>query len=211
MIQSQRHSVRLPVRTLVCNLDHWNEATILNVSEGGMALQAMAPVNMSRPVQVILDWAESSGSIEASGEVAWNDHGRAGVRFSSIGETSHDRLIEWLYQDVAARCVQTGESHRGSTSARSHVARARLGSRCRHAILQRQRLRGSGAGWTRQAALDRVAYCRAPACCPWTGIASASGSPGEACAVHHSCVWSRHCFGNQPVGGLHGEERSSGS
>lgn len=106
MIQSQRHSVRLPVRTLVCHLDHWNEATILNVSEGGMALQAMAPVNMNRPVQVILDWAESSGSIVASGEVAWNDHGRAGVRFSNIGETSHDRLIEWLYQDVAARCVR---------------------------------------------------------------------------------------------------------
>ncbi|MGO9209394.1 MAG: GAF domain-containing protein [Terriglobales bacterium] len=106
MIQSQRHSVRLPVRTLVCNLDHWNEATILNVSEGGMALQAMAPVNMSRPVQVILDCAESSGSIVASGEVAWNHHGRAGVRFSKIGETSRDRLIEWLYQDVAARCVR---------------------------------------------------------------------------------------------------------
>jgi len=106
MTLSQRQSVRLPVRTLVCNLDHWNEATILNVSEGGMALQAMAPVNMSRPVQVILDWAESSGSIEAGGEVAWNDDGRAGVRFSSIGETSRDRLIEWLFQDVAARCVR---------------------------------------------------------------------------------------------------------
>ena len=106
MIQSQRHSVRLPVRTLVCNLDHWNEATILNVSEGGMALQAMVPVNMSRPVQVILDWAESSGSIEASGQVAWNDHGRAGVRFSNIWEASRDRLIEWLFQDVAARCVR---------------------------------------------------------------------------------------------------------
>jgi len=106
MTLSQRRFVRLPVRTLVCNLDHWNEATILNVSEGGMALQAMAPVNMSRPVRVILDWAESSGSIEASGKVAWNDHGRAGVRFSSIGETSRDRLIEWLFQDVAARCVK---------------------------------------------------------------------------------------------------------
>jgi len=106
MTLSQRHSVRLPVRTLVCNLDHWNEATILNVSEGGMALQAMAPVNLSRPVQVILDWAECSGSIEARGEVAWSDHGRAGVRFSSMGETSRDRLIEWLYQDVAARCVR---------------------------------------------------------------------------------------------------------
>jgi len=106
MIQSQRHSVRLPVRTLVCNLDYWNEATILNVSEGGMALQAMAPVNMSRPVQVVLDWAESSGSIEASGAIAWNAHGRAGVCFSNMGEASRGRLIEWLYQDVATRCVR---------------------------------------------------------------------------------------------------------
>ncbi len=71
-----------------------------------MALQAMAPANMNRPVQVILDWAESSGSIEASGQVAWNDHGRAGVCFSNIGETSRARLIEWLYQDVAARCAR---------------------------------------------------------------------------------------------------------
>jgi hypothetical protein len=66
----------------------------------------MAPVNMDRPVQVILDWAEASGSMEAGGEVAWNDHGRAGVRFSSIGETSRDRLVEWLFQDVAARCTR---------------------------------------------------------------------------------------------------------
>jgi GAF domain-containing protein len=111
MIQSQRRSVRLPVRTLVCNLDHWNEAAILNVSEGGMALQAIAPVNMSRPVQVILDWAESSGSIEVSGEVVWNDHDRAGVRFSSIGETSRARLIEWLFQDVAARYATREKSN----------------------------------------------------------------------------------------------------
>jgi hypothetical protein len=103
MILSQRSSVRLPVRTLVCNLDHWNEATVLNVSEGGLALEAMAPVNMNRPVHVILDWAEASGSIEAGGEVAWNDGGRAGVHFSVLSESSRARLIEWLFQDVATR------------------------------------------------------------------------------------------------------------
>ena len=87
----------------MCNLDHWNEATVLNVSEGGLALEAIAPVNMNRPARVILDWAEAGGSIEASGEVAWNDRRRAGVRFLSMGETSRARLIEWLFQDVAAR------------------------------------------------------------------------------------------------------------
>ena len=100
---SQRRSVRLPVRTLVCNLDHWNEATVLNVGEGGMAVEVIAPVDTSRPFQVILDWAEVSGSIEASGEIAWRDRRRLGVRFSPLGERSHARLIEWLYQDMAAR------------------------------------------------------------------------------------------------------------
>lgn len=106
MIPSQRRSVRLPVRTLVCNLDHWNEATVLNVSEGGLALQAIAPVNMNRPVRVVLDWAEVSGSIEAGGEVAWNERGRTGLRFTSLGESSRARLVEWLFQEVAARFVR---------------------------------------------------------------------------------------------------------
>jgi GAF domain/PilZ domain len=106
MIQCQRGSVRLPVRTLVCNLDHWNEATVLNVSEGGMALEAIAPVNLNRPVQMILDWAEVSGSVEASGEIAWSDRRRAGVRFLSLDETARTRLVEWLFQDVAARCAR---------------------------------------------------------------------------------------------------------
>jgi len=108
MISSQRRSARLPVRTLVCNLDHWNEGTVLNVSEGGLALQAIAPINPSLPVHLILDWAECSGSIEAGGEVKWNDHGRVGIRFSTMSETSRGRLIEWLFQDVAARCLGIG-------------------------------------------------------------------------------------------------------
>jgi GAF domain-containing protein/PilZ domain-containing protein len=106
MIPSHRRSVRLPVRTLVCNLDHWNEATVLNVSEGGLALQAIAPVNMNRPVRVVLDWAEVSGSIEAGGVVAWNERGRTGLRFTSLGDSSRARLVEWLFQEIAARFVR---------------------------------------------------------------------------------------------------------
>lgn len=106
MIPSQRRSVRLPVRTLVCNLDHWNEATVLNVSEGGLALEAMGPVNLNRPVRVVLDWAEVSGSIEAGGEVVWNERGRTGLRFNSLADSSHARLVEWLFQEVAARFVR---------------------------------------------------------------------------------------------------------
>jgi GAF domain-containing protein len=106
MIPSLRRSVRLPVRTLVCNLDHWNEATVLNVSEGGMALEAMGPVNLNRPVRVVLDWAEVSGSIEAGGEVVWNERGRTGLRFTAVAESSRARLVEWLFQEVAARFVR---------------------------------------------------------------------------------------------------------
>jgi len=106
MTDSQRRAVRVPVRTLVCNLDHWNEATVLNVSEGGLALEAIAPVNMNRPVEVILDWAEASGSIAAGGEVVWQERKRTGMRFTSLGETSRARLVEWLFQDLAARFAQ---------------------------------------------------------------------------------------------------------
>jgi len=106
MIPSLRRFVRLPVRTLVCNLDHWNEATVLNVSEGGLALEAMGPVNLNRPVHVVLDWAEVSGSIEAGGEIVWNERGRTGLRFTDLAENSRARLVEWLFQEVASRFVR---------------------------------------------------------------------------------------------------------
>ena len=104
--KNRRHAVRLPVRTLVCNLDYWNEATILNVSESGLALEAMAPVNMNRPAEVILDWTEMSGPVTANGEVVWHERGRSALRFTGMGETSRIRLVEWLFHDLAARLMR---------------------------------------------------------------------------------------------------------
>jgi hypothetical protein len=70
---------------------------ILDLSEEGMAMQTMSPLEEHSRVPMHLSLGEPAIYLETTGYVAWADAlGRAGVRFSDLPEESRARLREWL-------------------------------------------------------------------------------------------------------------------
>src|SRR5258708_23110852 len=78
---------------------------ILDISEDGVAIQCNSPLQANRQFDLCLDLAESSGTIQTTGQVIWSDpSGRCGLRFSSLSNVSLVRLREWLFLNALA-CV----------------------------------------------------------------------------------------------------------
>ena len=70
---------------------------ILDLSEEGMAMQTMAPLEEHSRVPLHISLGEPAMYLETTGYVAWADAlGRAGVRFSDLPDESRTRLREWL-------------------------------------------------------------------------------------------------------------------
>jgi CheY-like chemotaxis protein len=94
-----RRSARLTVHTLAyVTMDGLRDrGIILDISEGGMAIQALDTVEASRGIQLDFELPGSPLRITASGEIAWADaSGRAGVRFVDISQPAQQQLKDWL-------------------------------------------------------------------------------------------------------------------
>lgn len=97
------------------------QATILDLSTGGMALKAPEPLAMMNRVHVRFALPGSGRPIEAAAEVTWVDsHGRAGVHFVEVADDGQERLEDWLL----ARS-QVGDEQRGEASPEALRARPR--------------------------------------------------------------------------------------
>jgi putative methionine-R-sulfoxide reductase with GAF domain len=92
---------------------------IVDISEGGMAIQTSFPLQVQRSVNLCLDLTATRTCIHTTGEVVWSDRsGRVGIRFPQMPDDSLLQLKEWLFVNVMVACV----NHRadllsGSTSA----------------------------------------------------------------------------------------------
>ena len=94
-----RRSVRVVVPSLVyTSIDgRKDQAIILDVSEGGLAVQAVEPIEASRPLKIGFRLPDSARAIEATAEVAWADaSGRAGIRFLDMPDPCCQVLKEWV-------------------------------------------------------------------------------------------------------------------
>ncbi len=70
---------------------------ILDLSEQGVSMQTIVPLEADRRVQLRLDLPDSDAHLETTGYIAWADAlGRAGVRFSDLPVEARQRLDEWL-------------------------------------------------------------------------------------------------------------------
>ncbi|HET7893822.1 MAG TPA: GAF domain-containing protein [Candidatus Sulfotelmatobacter sp.] len=89
-----RHKVHGPV---FASFDGVTGGMILDLSEQGVSMQTIVPLEAERRVQLRLDLPDSDGQLETTGYIAWADAlGRAGVRFSDLPEQARQRLDEWL-------------------------------------------------------------------------------------------------------------------
>src|SRR3984893_6334484 len=89
-----RHKVHGPV---FASFDGVTGGMILDLSEQGVSMQTVVPLEVEQRVKLRLDLPDSEAYLETTGYIAWADAlGRAGVRFSELPEEARQRLDEWL-------------------------------------------------------------------------------------------------------------------
>jgi hypothetical protein len=89
-----RHKVHGPI---FASFDGVTGGMILDLSEQGLSMQTVLPLEADRMVKFRLDLKDAGTDLETTGYIAWADAlGRAGVRFSELPVAARQRLNEWL-------------------------------------------------------------------------------------------------------------------
>ncbi len=103
MAPERRHALRQRVNTpAFASFDGVTGGMILDLSEEGMAMHALAPLEAQSIVPLHLSLGEPEAYLETTGYVAWADAlGRAGVRFSDLPDEARARLRQWLTENAS--------------------------------------------------------------------------------------------------------------
>jgi hypothetical protein len=73
---------------------------VLNMGEGGMAIQTMVPLKVGQALKFGLPLAEAGAEMKGTAEVAWCDcSGRAGLHFLDVSESEQLQLRSLLGRD----------------------------------------------------------------------------------------------------------------
>ena len=102
----RRVHVRQPVRSLAyVELGEGNGGIVLNVSEGGIAVQAVMSLMSDELPCVRVQLAHSKKSIEARGRITWTGGLRktAGVEFIDLSQEARSLLREWVALEAPSR------------------------------------------------------------------------------------------------------------
>jgi len=104
----QRRHFRQKIHNLAyINLDYTNGGIIRNLSESGVAIQAVSPVQENQEVQLRFELLNPRTRVEATGRVAWTDtNGQAGVEFMAGAPRSRRQLREWLFTQLLGSAEQ---------------------------------------------------------------------------------------------------------
>jgi TonB family protein len=98
----RRGCLRQPIRTLAyVELDEGNGGIILNISEGGLAVQAVTSLMDDALPGVRFQLAATERWIEANARITWTSQSRklAGLEFISLSDESRGRIREWLSRE----------------------------------------------------------------------------------------------------------------
>jgi Tfp pilus assembly protein PilZ len=80
------------------NLDQSNGGVLRNLGDSGIAIQAVAPLQVNQQVFLRFDLTNPRVRVEATGRVAWADPvGQAGVEFLTLSQRSARLLKEWIF------------------------------------------------------------------------------------------------------------------
>jgi TonB family protein len=102
-VPDRRVHSRLPIRSLAyVELDEGNGGIVLNVSEGGLSVQAFASLMDDVLPGVRFQLSESEGWIQAHARITWTGESRklAGLEFVDLAEDDRSRLKEWLAREA---------------------------------------------------------------------------------------------------------------
>ena len=103
-VRRHRRHYRQKIQNLAyINLDHANGGIIRNLSEAGIAIQAVAQLRANQPVYLRFELLSPRLRVEATGRVAWADStGQAGVEFLAVPQRSQRLLKDWLFTHLLA-------------------------------------------------------------------------------------------------------------
>src|ERR1700733_4285797 len=80
------------------DLGHCDVGRILNISEGGLAVQATTnSIDESLPY-IRFNFSQSEVWVETGGRIAWTNESRdvAGIEFVNLSDEGRDQIREWL-------------------------------------------------------------------------------------------------------------------
>lgn len=93
---------RQPIRSLAyVELDEGNGGIVLNISEGGLSVQAVTSLMDDLLPGVRFQLSESDGWVEANARITWTDQSRkvAGLEFADLAEDSRNRIRKWIVRE----------------------------------------------------------------------------------------------------------------
>jgi len=106
----RRSLPRYTLRSLAyVKLDHANGGIIRDVTERGVALQAVSPLSPGAVLMLRFDLLSPRVRIEVPGHVAWSDEtGAAGIHFSGLPPRQVRALREWILIQILSAAAVSG-------------------------------------------------------------------------------------------------------
>src|SRR5439155_13314582 len=93
--QHHRHQVN---SLAYVNIGQGNGGIIRDLAETGIAIQAVAPLQVNQQVQLRFELVSPRVRVETMGRVAWADSGgQAGIEFTALQQRFRRLLKEWLF------------------------------------------------------------------------------------------------------------------
>jgi PilZ domain/RDD family len=119
-LPGRRLYYRQRVSTLAyVNLDHSNGGIVRDLSEAGLAIQAVSPLRLNQQVQLRFLLLRPRLQVETQARVAWADsRGQAGVQFINSTDRSRRSLKQWIFTQLLVRADQA--TRMGSIFAPDH-------------------------------------------------------------------------------------------
>lgn len=88
-------------------IDHANGGIIRNLSESGMAIQAVGRLHAEQVVHLRFELIRPRAKFELVGQVTWADaKGQAGVRFTDAPKNSRRLLKDWILTDLLSATAE---------------------------------------------------------------------------------------------------------
>lgn len=106
----RRRHPRYPLRSLsYVKLDQANGGVIRDLTESGIAIQAVARLQPGSPLRLAFDLLSPRVRVEATGRVAWADPGgQAGIQFSDLTLRMQRALRDWLLAQMFSTASISG-------------------------------------------------------------------------------------------------------
>jgi len=138
-------------RLVTVNLDNKDAGLMVDLSEAGMAVQALARIKPGATTSLQFELPDTAARIETSGTVAWVDpaSGRAGIRFQNLPEASAASLKEWL-------CLKAAQERPATSAPAAAAAPSMLGPESKVAEIAALQREISSRGLEGEAALALI-------------------------------------------------------